>query len=151
MGVESVGTAGRPGRIAARLARHVEVSLAEIDLSLSQYRLLVVLDERSDVASRLADRLAVSRPSITGVVDGLVARGLVERRSCADDRRRVEHVLTRAGRQLLAAADERVDARLTSVASHLDDELRAAGAMAALDTWRQALDGYWSTRTGART
>ena len=27
----------------------------------------------------LADKLAVSRPSVTGVVDGLVARGLVQR------------------------------------------------------------------------
>lgn len=149
MEVESIAVSTRLGRIAARLARHVEVSLAEVDLSLPQYRLLMLLDERADVASKLADRLAVTRPSVTALVDGLVARGLVERRPCVDDRRRVEHVLTKAGRQLLATADDRVDARLGTVASVLGDEERAAEALAALGTWKQALDGYWAARTGA--
>ncbi len=100
------------GRVAARLARQVEVGLGQVDLSLPQYRILMFLDEGATVASKLADHLAVSRPTITAVVDGLVARGLVERRPHDQDRRRVGHALTEAGRQLLQEADRSVDARL---------------------------------------
>ena len=67
------------GRVVARLARQVELALATVDLTLPQYRVLILLGEGKEAASALADKLAVSRPSVTGVVDGLVARGLVQR------------------------------------------------------------------------
>ena len=67
------------GRTAAWLAKQVELSLAEVDLSLSQYRILGLLDEGSAVSSALAERLAVRPPSVTAVIDGLVTRGLVAR------------------------------------------------------------------------
>ena len=72
-------TPARPGRVAARLARQVELGLASVDLTLSQYRILILLVEGKEAASSLADKLAVSRPSVTAVVDGLVQRGAVER------------------------------------------------------------------------
>ncbi len=83
------------------LARQVELALVEVDLSLPQYRILILLDEGKVAASALADRLAVSRPSVTAVVDGLVTRGLVERHHDPADRRRVGHDLTAEGRRLL--------------------------------------------------
>ncbi len=98
MGIEP---SPRPGRTAARLARQVELALAEVDLSLPQYRILIHLDEGKVAASTLADKIAVSRPSVTAVVDGLVTRGLVERHHDPGDRRRVGHDLTAEGRQLL--------------------------------------------------
>jgi long-chain acyl-CoA synthetase len=106
---------GSPARVLARLTRVVESALGDDDLSLSQYRLLAFLSQGDWAASALADRLQVSRPSITGLVDGLVKRGLVERRPRADDRRRVDHVLTAAGRTALRGADERADTRLRKV------------------------------------
>lgn len=102
------------------LARQVEVVLGELDLSLAQYRLLALLEERPEVASALAEKLTVSRPSVTTVVDGLVARGLVERNHDTDDRRRVNHALTDQGRKLLHHADETVESGLQSVLIHLD-------------------------------
>jgi len=106
---------GSPARVLARLTRVVESALGDDDLSLSQYRLLAFLAQGDWAASALADRLDVSRPSITGLVDGLVKRGLVERRPSADDRRRIDHVLTTAGRKTLREADERADTRLRKV------------------------------------
>jgi long-chain acyl-CoA synthetase len=149
--VESTAGAdwSRPGRIAARLARHLEVSLAELDLSLPQYRVLMFLSERAEMASRLADSLAVSRPSVTAVVDGLVARGLVERRAGVDDRRRVEHLLTPAGQALLRAADDQVDARLSAVSAGAGDD-HADVALAALQQWRVALDAFAAARRSAK-
>ena len=70
-----------------------------------------ILGDGCEAASVLADKLAVSRPSVTGVVDGLVARGLVRRDHIDDDRRRVDVGLTDAGRMLLAAADAAVEQR----------------------------------------
>jgi long-chain acyl-CoA synthetase len=68
------------GRTAAWLAKQVEIGLSSAELSLPQYRVLGLLDESSAVSSDLAERLAVRPPSVTAIVDGLVARGLVERR-----------------------------------------------------------------------
>jgi DNA-binding MarR family transcriptional regulator len=102
------------------LARQVEIVLSEHDLTLAQYRLLGLLDERPEMASVLAEKLTVSRPSVTTVVDGLSARGLVERSHDTSDRRRVNHVLTEAGRSALHAAEDAVVQGLRAVLNELD-------------------------------
>lgn len=109
------------GRAVVWLARQVEVVLAEhVELTLAQYRLLALLEEQPDVASSLAEKLRVSRPSITTVVDGLVARGLVDRVTDTDDRRRINHALTREGRALIRRADDLIESGLRAVLDHLD-------------------------------
>ncbi len=124
----------------ARLARQVELALTTADLTLPQYRVLILLCERREEASVLADKLAVSRPSVTGVVDGLVARGFVQRQHDPEDRRRVCHSLTVQGRRLLAEADAEVERRLHQIA-----DLRPGGdvdVFAALSSWQEPLDAY---------
>jgi long-chain acyl-CoA synthetase len=137
------------GRVAARLSRVMEVCLASQDLSLSQYRTLLFLAEGSAAASALADRLAVTRPSVTAVVDGLVSRGLVERKPETADRRRVTHVLTAEGRRVLAAADAAAHARLSEVAGHLDAE-GAGEAFRGLSRWCEALDAARAAKRSGR-
>ena len=73
------------------------------------------LGEGAEAASSLAAKLAVSRPSATAVVEGLVQRGLVDRQQSADDRRRVSVTLTDSGARVLAEADEVVRARLAEI------------------------------------
>ncbi len=97
------------------MARHVELAVASVDLTLSQYRVLGTLGDGREAASGLAQKLAVSRPSVTGVVDGLVARGLVRRDPGDGDRRRVDVDLTDAGRELLRHADTAVDERMERI------------------------------------
>jgi long-chain acyl-CoA synthetase len=137
------------GRVGARLARQVEVGLSQVDLTLPQYRTLMFLDEGLAAASVLADRLAVSRPSVTAVVDGLVGRGLVERQHLDSDRRRVEHRLTDRGREVLCQADRAVEGRLREIAGYLPDTA-AAEAFSGLDLWRAALDAYRTARKGVK-
>ena len=129
-------------RALARLARHVEHALDPLDLSLPQYRVLSLLGDGSSASSALAGRLAVSPPSVTAVVDGLVARGLVERHADAADRRRLTLVLTSDGARLLRAAELAVDARLGEVAEYLEDPSSAAAAIEALQQWNHALDAF---------
>lgn len=104
-----------PGHTIARIARQVELAVAAVDLTLPQYRLLAILGDGCEAASKLAEKLAVSRPSVTGVVDGLVARGLVRRDHTPDDRRRIDVGLTDAGRLVLAAADAAVEQRMERI------------------------------------
>jgi long-chain acyl-CoA synthetase len=136
-------------RAAARLAKALEVALGEVDLSLPQYRLLALLSDGSAAAAALADRLAVSRPSVTALVDGLVQRGLVQRQPDPEDRRRVGHVITPAGRAALHAADGAIGSRLTRIASLLE-EAEATAAVDGLATWLWALDAAREQRVGTR-
>jgi long-chain acyl-CoA synthetase len=130
-------------RAVARLAKQVEVALAPLDLSLPQYRVLALLADGSTASSVLARKLAVSPPSVTAVVDGLVARGLVERLADPEDRRRLTLLLTREGKRILAAADAAGEARLDEIAASFEepglDEPPDALA-AGLDRWNRALD-----------
>jgi len=137
VGSEQLGSIG--GRVVARLVRQLEAALDPLDLSLPQYRLLGFLAEGETASSRLASTMAVSPPSVTSVVDGLVARGLVERGSDASDRRRLPLVLTAAGRELLGRADAAVGARLEEILEHLDDR-RATAARTSLTHWQTGLD-----------
>ncbi len=105
------------------MARQVERAVATVDLTLAQYRVLCVLGDGCEAASRLADKLSVSRPSLTGVVDGLVARGLVRRDHDPSDRRRIDVGLTDTGRIVLADADAAVDERMERIVE-LVKELR---------------------------
>ncbi len=104
-----------PGHTLARLARQIEVAVSTVDLTLSQYRVLAILGDGCEASSKLAEKLAVSRPSVTGVVDGLVTRGLVRRDHTTGDRRRIDVGLTDAGRLVLAAADAAVEQRMERI------------------------------------
>jgi long-chain acyl-CoA synthetase len=110
---------------------------------------LIHLCEGREAASGLADKLAVSRPSVTGVVDGLVARGLVQREHDASDRRRVGHELTDAGRRLLATADAEVQRRMGEIAGALPAD--SSDPFAALAIWRDALDAHRAACHRARS
>ena len=107
-------------RAAAKLARQVTIPLGEVDLSLPQYRVLAFLDEGEAAPSDLAGRLSVSRPSITALMDGLITRGLVDRRPDTDDGRRVHHHLTDDGRNVLQRADQAVGDRLVAIGTHVN-------------------------------
>jgi long-chain acyl-CoA synthetase len=138
------------GRTAAWLAKQVEIGLATANLSLPQYRVLGLLDESSAVSSDLAERLAVRPPSVTAIIDGLVARGLVERRHVVADRRQVDHILTESGRQALDTADAAVTGRLCEIAACLGDEDETTRAFDGLLAWRRAFGAYRLARSTAR-
>jgi len=138
------------GRAAAWLAKQVELALAEVGLSLPQYRVLGVLSEGSAMPSTMAERLAVRPPSVSAMVDGMVGRGLIERRHSDDDRRTVRHELTAEGLRLLAAADLAVEARLGAVAGCLPDQQDSERALEGLLLWQQATRAHHRARMATR-
>lgn len=97
--------------------------LAEHGLSGMDYEILVRLSETPDRRIRmsdLADLTLASRSRLSHQIDRMERAGLVERESCADDRRGAFAVLTDAGwERLVQAAPDHV----RSVRDHLVDVL----------------------------
>lgn len=122
----------------ARLSKQLELALAEVDLTLPQYRALLFLGSGTAAPSTLAGQLAVTRPTITALMDGLVARGLVRRRQDPEDRRRTEHLITPEGSRSLRDADRVVAQRLASIAGHLSSR-EATRAREGLALWGRAI------------
>jgi long-chain acyl-CoA synthetase len=116
-------------RTLARLARLLERGGG--DLSLPQFRLLAMV-EGGQRASFLADKLAVARPTVTALVDGLVERGYVSRAQEADDRRATHIALTPAGRRALKTAEAAMAARVENLLGHTQDPRAVLDAVAAL-------------------
>jgi len=128
----------------ARLSRVLE-NHAATDLSLPQYRVLGLLASGHERAGDLAARLAVTKPTLTSLVDGLVERGYVVRETLPGDRRVVRVAITDAGR--VAADQAGVGFRAT-----LDEVLSScahpAAVLAALEELRTGLDARWAARVG---
>jgi len=106
-------------RTLTRLARMLERGAG--DLSLPQFRVLALVDEGGERASQLADLLAVAKPTITAVVDGLVDRGYLKRSADRGDRRATKITLTAAGRRALYEAEHAMHTRLHDVLAHADN------------------------------
>ena len=117
-------------RTLARLARMLERGAGE--LSLPQYRVLALVDEGGERASHLAERLAVAKPTVTAVVDGLVDRGYLKRTADCDDRRATRISLTPAGRRALYDTEAAMGARLQEVLAHADDPASISAALGQL-------------------
>ncbi len=95
-------------------------SAAELDLSVTQLRLIGILRDRSPSMAALADHLGLDRSSVSGLIDRAERRGLVARRTSADDARVTLIDLTPAGRevgqQLGASVSARIEKLLQAVA-----------------------------------
>lgn len=82
--------------------RNFPALAAEFELSPVQAHVLRQLGEEALAMSTLANYLSCDASNVTGLVDRLEARGLVERRSSEQDRRVKMLVLTEAGAALRA-------------------------------------------------
>jgi len=82
-------------------------ALERIDTGLTaqQYRILKLAGAGGERSARLAERLAVAKPTLTATADGLVAAGYAQREAEPGDRRVVRLCLTAAGRAALERAD----------------------------------------------
>ena len=91
---------------------HLPSSSAEFDLSPIQCHVLHLIEPGRPVPmGRLAETLSCDASNITGLVDRLESRGLVERRPSADDRRVKVLQLTPTGSRLRAQLLKRITGR----------------------------------------
>ncbi len=93
------------------------------DLTMAEYRILVMLSESADGSLRmsdLADGVLSSRSRLTHQIRRMEADGMVGRDTCVDDGRGVLAVITEEGRRRLADA---APTHVVSVRKHLVDLL----------------------------
>jgi long-chain acyl-CoA synthetase len=100
-------------RALATGARVLERALG--DMTLPQFRVLNVVASSPERASRIAELAAVSRPSLSGLLDGLVARGWVRRSDVDGDRRGVSLDVTPDGATALRQAEDAAAAAVRDV------------------------------------
>jgi DNA-binding MarR family transcriptional regulator len=110
-------TSWNPREFIAAFSRlqHGQVSLVHLNV-------LIMLEATGPLAmNRLADALDISVASVTGVVDRMEARGLVERHRDVEDRRVILVHTADGGRRLFAEIDKKRRQGLGKLLSGLSD------------------------------
>jgi DNA-binding MarR family transcriptional regulator len=123
----------RAARALTLAARALERAAAARDLSLAQFRILALIAAGDERASLLAERLAVAKPTITAVVDGLVERGFVVREAVVGDRRSIRVALTPGGIEALRGAEEEMGETLGRIFEYARERDALVGALLDLD------------------
>jgi DNA-binding MarR family transcriptional regulator len=129
-------------RVNAALSRDMDARLqSEHGISFSDYDVLVFLANAPDRRMRMSDiseSVLISQSGITRLVDRLVARGLVEREKCSDDRRGYFAVLTDAG---FAKVREASRSHMADIKERFLDVLSPAELETLADVWERVLPG----------
>ena len=95
----------------------------DLGLTMAQLRVIFILREYPGLpAGLLADRLRVSPPTITGLVDRLVRLDLVRRDEDPEDRRLARNCLTEKGRQVAGDLERTSRAYMTEVFRRIGPE-----------------------------
>lgn len=132
-------------RALARVARLLERSSG--DLNLAHYRVLSAIADGDERASRVADRLALGKPTVSAAVESLTRRGLIARADVAEDRRATTLTLTPAGEEALAAVDREMLGYLDDLLARTPDP---ATVLKSLGQLGNALDEVASERLSRR-
>ena len=83
------------GKISRQMARGYREKLARYGISQPQFFLLIALYEEDDILiSRLAEKVALDKSTLTGILDRLERDGLVNRVARPEDRRSLYVCLT---------------------------------------------------------
>jgi DNA-binding MarR family transcriptional regulator len=91
--------------------------VGELELSLSQLKLLMLLDRDGEhTLKEIAESLVLSLPAASRAVDGLHKRGMVIRREDVEDRRHKRVTITDEGAEVIARLNQ---ARLTAIEQYL--------------------------------
>lgn len=106
--------------IRAQLRNHLDA-----DLSVPQFRTLRYLRrEPNATLSALAEHIGVTLPAASRMVDGLVARGYIERRLSAADRRSIDLSLSEKGEAMLDASQRQALLALSEQLGSLSEDER---------------------------
>ncbi len=110
-------------RLNVRLADVSGPTFLGLDITMPQAKVLYLVRVPGSIPmSDLVARLGVTVPTVTGIVDHLVERGLVVRRVTPADRRRVVIEITPAGVDLIDGLRELNATQLRGLLAVLDDE-----------------------------
>jgi DNA-binding MarR family transcriptional regulator len=141
----------RASRVLVAVAAR-SLSAVEHDMTLPQYRALVVLASRGQLRpTELAHALSVHPSTVTRLCDRLVAKRLVVRHEAPANRREVSIRLTPKGRRLVDAVTARRRVEIAGIVDAIPNRERAATvrALHALgDAASEPADSAWFTGPG---
>jgi DNA-binding MarR family transcriptional regulator len=115
-------------RVATDLSLALDTCLSKHDLLQGRWWVLILLmreESTTSTPSILADKLGVTRATMTGLLDGLEQNGLVTRVFAKEDRRSVKIQLTPAGQAKLDVVMPDYYRRLRQCMQALDEDKRA--------------------------
>jgi DNA-binding MarR family transcriptional regulator len=125
-------------RALARATRVLERASGE--LSLAHYRVLSAIASGEERASRVADRLAIGKPTVSAAVEALAQRGLLLRSAVDGDQRVAVLHLTPEGQALLARVETEMIRRIDDLCGRTPDPGRLMESLvwlgAAIDDWQ---------------
>lgn len=108
--------------IVLRLAKLIDMALAEHGLTENQYRALGFIDEGQADLAEIGFRLVMKKPNVATLLDGLVTRGFVAKRARPNDRRRLDLKVTARGRAVFQAASDAAELALSGLATYGDGD-----------------------------
>lgn len=141
---EDRARAVRAVRGLARVSRVLERSSPE--LNLAHYRVLSAIASGDERASRVAERLALGKPTVSAAVDAFCRRGLVVRGGVDGDQRAASLSLTAEGEAVLGRVEAEMVARITDLTARTPDGVQVMESLAWLAT---AIDEMMAERHAA--
>ena len=102
--------------------RLFEYECRELDIGLSQYRLLLYLRHGPKRAGELATHASVTRPALSTLIAGMEQSGLIRRNAVQADRRGVRLEITRKGLDTIERVEERFGRVFDDASKALDRE-----------------------------
>lgn len=112
------------------LERRLGLLLAESGFTVTQFRLLTLLEGAPQSPSYLSSELAVSKPLVTGLLKELERYGVVESAGCTKDRRSIQVRLTASGAERLKVAKRSVAVLEAKIgATHLRDMVKTLAGL----------------------
>jgi len=118
-------------RALARASRLVE--RASLDLSFADFRVMSAIDAGEERATRLADRLALGKPTVSASVESLSKRGLITKSKVEGDNRATALALSGEGRDLYERMTARMSRQLELLAERTPDPRGVIDALALLE------------------
>lgn len=97
--------------------------LKPFDISIQQFNVLRILKGQNDKPANLStiqNRMISKMSNTTRLVDKLIDKGLVTRKTCENNRRKVEIVITSYGKTFLKQVNTSVEQREHELTNHLD-------------------------------
>ena len=117
----------------ARFARVMERTLPGTptpELTMADFRMLSAVAGGEARAARLAERLAIGKPTVSSTVDSLVRRGLVVRTAHDADQRAVDLALTPEGERARRDGEQALSKLIVEIADRTPDPAATLAALA---------------------
>lgn len=115
-----------PTKICRNLNKEFVVSIIkdlEVDISQHHFMVLRLLEEEKQLyVTEFVDRLSITKPQMTSLIDQLIKMGYVNRTNDTDDRRKIYISLTAKGSEITTKINEAIDMHINSFLFNLTQE-----------------------------